>query len=133
IVSKVVGKTPAAAPPTPGAELTVIALTLGMIALAIAWPFRQGFLAMALSGLGLMLAGVMVAPLAWRKAPGLGLPVTALLINLQGFLLAVVFCATDRSAARDPSYPPIASLRQGLGSTDAATRVEAITQFAGLL
>jgi HEAT repeat protein len=135
IVSKVVSKTQASDTRAPGTELTVIALTLGMIALAVGWPLQQGWLALALSGLGLALAGVMVGALAWRKAAGLALPVTALAINLQGLILAIVFCATDHSSGTpsDGSYPPLAGLSRGLSSNDPAARAQAIADYSGLL
>jgi HEAT repeat protein len=128
IVNKVVHQT--AAPARKGiAELTVIALTLGLIALGITWPLRQGWLGIVLGAVGLALAAVAILKLFRGKIPGLGLPVTAAIVNTQAIILAVLFLIlppeTPPSVQPDP-FPDIANLEKSLAADDASVRAHAV-------
>ncbi|HMF17886.1 MAG TPA: HEAT repeat domain-containing protein [Gemmataceae bacterium] len=129
IVNKVVHQT--AAPARKGiAELTVIALTLGLIALGTIWPLRQGWLGIVLGAVGLALAAVAILKLFRGKIPGLSLPVTAAIVNTQAITLAVLFILlppeTPSSVQPPDPFPDIANLEKSLAEDDAKVRAHAV-------
>ena len=92
---------------------------------------RQGWLGIILGAVGLVLAAVAVLKLFRGKIPGLGLPVTAAIVNTQAIILAVLFLilppATPSSVQPPDPFPDIANLEKSLAEDDASVRARAVT------
>src|SRR5205823_5590886 len=112
--------------------LATVALAVGLAAWALTQWVQLSVVALTLAALGLLFGGVAVAALAKRRERGLGLPLAAVLVNLE----AIVFAALAAGAQGPPDGDDLSGrplhgnkavlqLRKQLKDPDAKERLQA--------
>jgi predicted Zn finger-like uncharacterized protein len=110
--------------------LAFVALLAGLAAWAVLGLVREQIMVLVLAILGLLFAGVAIATLVQREAKGFGLPVAAVLVNLQALVMAFMAPAnwqstgTDQEANKAPATT-IAQLSGKLKDADPKERMKA--------
>jgi HEAT repeat protein len=129
-VEAAVSRSPATAPKGIN-ELSLIALTLALIALGITWPLRVANLGVLLGGSALLLGCIALFLLVRRRASGAALPVLATLLSAQALGMALLLLGTPEPPRETPVNPivekaTLPDLHKVLASGDAAEKAEAV-------
>jgi predicted Zn finger-like uncharacterized protein len=110
--------------------LAFVALLAGLAAWAVLGLVREQIMVLVLALQGLLFAAVAIAALVQREAKGFGLPIAAVLVNLQALVLAFVAPAnwqptdTDQEANK-AAATTVAQLRGKLKDADSKERMKA--------
>jgi HEAT repeat protein len=112
--------------------LAMVALAVGLIAWALGYGAKLEIVSIALAVVGLLFSGVAAAALVNRHERGVGLPVAALLVNLQALIFAAAAAIAgpaeevNAPANRPPTAATVmARLRQQLKDVDQRERLQA--------
>jgi HEAT repeat protein len=125
-------------------ELSVLSLTLGLISLAITWPFTLAGVGIALGACGLAASGAALILVARRKGRNFGLPALAALVSTQALIMAIALAWNPPQAmvivetppAPRPNFIAIADVHEAINSSDVARKesaVKALGELAGQL
>jgi HEAT repeat protein len=111
--------------------LAAVGLVVGLAAWAVSTLTRLEVLAVALGALGALFGGVALTALVKRHERGFGLPLAAVLVNVQALAFATVAVFAqgpgedDNPVRRPPANSAIAQLRQTLKDPDSEKRLNA--------
>src|SRR5262249_48241405 len=128
------GPAPLVPPRYARAEWSVLALTLGLTALAITWPLRAWQVGMALSGLGALMAIAAFLVACLRKQASLELPSVALVVNALAVIMAIVLTRTPEPGETRVEVPVVrvqtlGDLRGALASPDPEVRAKTLAKL----